>query len=273
MHRIGILYNPFSVAARHFAATIQQQQPERVCWCGCFEEARQDADSFEQAELLVALGGDGTALRAAWLAIPRGLPVLAVAMGHLNFLTELLPDELMDGLDVWFRGDGWHDARSLIDVTLYRDETVVMRSTGLNEAVISRGDIGRVTTVEVRIDETPLTSYRADGVIVSTATGSTAYALSAGGPIVDPRSHALVLVPVAAHLTAVHSMVLHQDAMIDLLVHTCHHATLSVDGRENLHLEEGDRIQVRRSQQVCLFARVRPFSQFYCRLVERLRRT
>lgn len=275
MHRIGILYNPLSKEAKQFALDMQAQLQQRgmEVWCGFSEEGQQQPDILASLDLMITLGGDGTALRGAWLAFPRNIPLLAVAMGRLNFLTELGPSDVYNGLDTLIRGDGWYDMRALVLVELYRQERVVARFTGLNEMVISRGDISRILTVDVRIDDTPLTTYRADGVVLATATGSTAYALSAGGPIVDPRSRALVLVPVAAHLTAVHSMVLHEDTVVDFVMCTCYHATLSVDGRENLLLYEGDRIRARRSEQVCQFARVKPFSQFYRRLVERLQRT
>jgi NAD+ kinase len=274
MQRIGILYNPLSKDSREFALELQfrLQTKGMHVWCGFSEEGQDTPAILDGLELMIALGGDGTALRAAWLCFPRGIPILAVAMGRLNFLTELGPGDLPQGLHLLLNGDGWYDERALLQVSLHRQGELVAEMTGLNEMVVSRGDVSRIITVDVRIDETPLTTYRSDGVVVATATGSTAYALSAGGPIVDPRSKALVLVPVAAHLTAVHSMVLHEDTVVDLVLRICYHATLSVDGRENLLLHEGDMVRVRRSDQVCRFARVRPFSQFYRRLVERLQR-
>ncbi len=124
----------------------------------------------------------------------------------------------------------------------------------------------------IEIYDARLTSYHADGVIVSTATGSTAYALAAGGPIIDPRSRALALVPIAAHLTNLPSLVLHEDAVITLTLRSRHQAAFSADGRESVPLQEGDVVEVRRSAQVCVFARVHPPSTFYERLTQRLRR-
>jgi NAD+ kinase len=144
--------------------------------------------------------------------------------------------------------------------------------TAVNEIVVSRSDLSRIVNVNVEVDEAPLTTYHADGVIVSTATGSTAYALAAGGPIVDPRSRSLILVPVAAHLTNVPSMVLHDNARINLSLQSRHHASLAVDGRENLPLLEGDIVEIQRSAEVCVFARTRSPSEFYANLIRRLRR-
>lgn len=124
----------------------------------------------------------------------------------------------------------------------------------------------------VRVDDTPMTTYHSDGVLVATATGSTAYALAAGGPVLDPRSRALVLVPIAAHLHNVPSLVLHEDAHLDLEVVSRYPAALSVDGRVNLPLQTGDTLAVQRAPEVARFARVQPPSYFYQTLTRRLRR-
>ncbi|NJL33857.1 MAG: NAD(+)/NADH kinase, partial [Chloroflexaceae bacterium] len=145
-------------------------------------------------------------------------------------------------------------------------------AVGLNELVLSRGDVNRVLTLDVHIDGIPLTTYRSDGVLVATATGSTAYALSAGGPIIDPRSKSLVLVPIAAHLTAVPSLVLHEDTVVTLTKRSHYEAALSVDGGTSVPIQQHDVVQVRRSRQVCTLARVQPPEELYASFVRRLRR-
>jgi NAD+ kinase len=176
------------------------------------------------------------------------------------------------GITKLLRGEGWYEQRTLIHAAVQRQGRTLEEFTALNEVVLSRGDISRTLTVEVFVDDIPLTTYRADGVIVATATGSTAYALSAGGPIMDPRVQALTLVPVAAHLTAVPAMVLHENSMVRFLAHPHYHAAFSVDGRDDGLINEGDEIRITRSQQVCTFARVRPPAQLYASFVQRLRR-
>ncbi len=271
---IGIVYNPLSDSSVRFSmelmATLQQRGLN--VWRGTSVEQRDTRLRIEDFDLLIALGGDGTVLRTARMAIPHNIPILTVAMGRLNFLAEMSPQDVAHGLDVVLAGGGWYDRRTLIDVSLKRGGEQLIACVALNEVVVSRGDISRIVAVDVMIDDIPLTTYRADGVLVATATGSTAYALSAGGPIVDPRSRALVLVPVAAHLTAVPAMVLHEDAVVSLAVRSCRHATLAVDGRKNVLLHEGDCVRIARSTNVCTFVRVYPQNQFYTSLIRRLRR-
>lgn len=274
MRRIGVLYNPFSEISvqmsAELAAWLEAQGLE--VWRGVSQEGREDPEALAGEELLIAMGGDGTVLRAARLAIPLGIPVLAVALGRLSFMAEIGPENLLTSLQVLLKGGGWHDERALIQATLRRQGQTLAEFTAVNEVVVSRSDVSRIVNVEVAIDGAYLTTYHADGVLVATATGATAYALAAGGPIVDPRSKALLLVPVAAHLTNVPSMVLHEDAQINLVLHSRHHASLSVDGRENIPMVEGDEVEVRRSEQICRFARLQAPSQFYASLVRRLRR-
>jgi NAD+ kinase len=275
MHQIGILYNPMSESSTQFSIELADHLDQQgiITWRGTSPDTRQDVESLAGLDLLIAVGGDGTVLRAARIAVPHNIPILTVALGRLNFLAEMVPNkDLYDGLHTLLQGGGWLDRRTLIRTTLKRQGAVEAEFTALNEVVVSRGDISRILSVSVKIDRIPLTTYRSDGVLVATATGSTAYALSAGGPVVDPRSRALVLVPVAAHLTAVPSMVLHEDSVVSLEMDCCRHATLAVDGRENLPLYEGDEVCVCRSNAVCTFARVHPPNQFYASLVRRLRR-
>ncbi|MCU0494016.1 MAG: NAD(+)/NADH kinase [Chloroflexaceae bacterium] len=274
MRRIGVLYNPLSENSVRLSGEVAswlQSQGFEV-WRGHSQEGREDPRMIEGEELMIALGGDGTILRAARLAIPHRIPILAVALGRLSFMAEIGPEELPSGLQALLAGGGWRDARALLHTVLRRDGRVLAEYTALNEVVLSRSDVSRVLNVDVQVDGAPLTTYHADGVLVATATGSTAYALAAGGPIVDPRSKALLLVSVAAHLTSVPSMVLHEDTVITLHLKSRHHASLAIDGRENIPLQAGDEVEVRRSSQVCIFARIQPPSQFYARLVRRLRR-
>jgi NAD+ kinase len=274
MQNIGVLYNPNSERSTRLSSEMTTWIGNQgfTVWRGTSEEGRENPAIIQELDLLIALGGDGTVLRAARLAVLHRIPVLTVALGRLNFMAELGPNELSDALKKLAAGDGWYEERSLLEAALWRKGRQAATFTALNEIVLSRGEIGRTLTTDVQIDDIPLTTYRADGVIVATATGSTAYALSAGGPIMDPRSQSIVLVPVAAHLTAVPSMVLHEDTVVRLTAHCYHHATLSIDGREDMLVQEEDEILVYRSKQVCVFARVQPPTQLYATFVKRLRR-
>jgi NAD+ kinase len=277
MQRIGVLYNPFSEPSTRVSVEVAEWLRERAIevWRGVSHEGRDEPHAMEGLDLLIALGGDGTVLRAARLAIPHGIPVLPVALGHLSFMAELQPDEVVSGLETLLGGGGWHDERSLIEATIFHDGHgggEPQHSLALNEILLARGEINRIVAIDVEIYDARLTTYHADGLIAATATGSTAYALASGGPIIDPRSKALVLVPIAAHLTNIPSLVLHEDAVITLKLRSRHAAAFSADGRDSIPLHEGDIVQVRRAQQTCVFARVHPPSTFYARLTQRLRR-
>jgi NAD+ kinase len=274
LRRVAVLYNPFSEASVVHSSEVAAWLRSRriMTWLGVSQEARDNPSALNDTDLMVAMGGDGTVLRAARLCFPLDIPLLAVALGHLSFMAEVQPGEVYEGLERVMQGGGWHDERSLVRATLYRDNQPIADFTALNEVVLSRSDISRVIRAHVSVDGSPLTIYHADGVLVSTATGSTAYALAAGGPIVDPRSRALLLVGIAPHLTSVPSMVLHEDAVVTIRVDSAHNAILAVDGRENLPLQQGDEVVLRRSPKVCTFVRLSPASQFYTRLVARLQR-
>lgn len=276
MRRVGVLYNPLSEASTQVSIEVTNWLQARgiEVWRGVSHEGREVPTVLEGLEMLIALGGDGTVLRAARLAIPRGIAVLPVALGHLSFMAELQPDELYDGLEKVLAGQVWRDERSLLEATILHDGHggAPEKILALNEIVLARGEISRVVAIDVEIYDARITTYHADGIIAATATGSTAYGLAAGGPIIDPRSRALVLVPIAAHLTNIPSLVLHEDAVVTLKLRSRHEAALAADGRESLPLHEGDTVEVRRAQQTCVFARVHPPSTFYTMLTRRLRR-
>lgn len=276
MRRIGVLYNPLSEQSIQLSHELCDWLRARGLdvWHGVSHEGREEPSALDDMDLLIALGGDGTVLRAAHLALAKGghIPVLPVALGHLSFMAELQPEELYDGVATLLDGGGWHDERTLITATIQCDECAPRQVLALNEIIVGRGELNRVVQVDVEIYGARLTTYVADGVIVATATGSTAYALAAGGPIVDPRSRALTLVPIAAHLTNLPSVVLHEDVVVRLRLQSRHEALFSSDGRESIALHAHDWVEVRRAPQTCVFARVHPMSTFYMSLTQRLRR-
>jgi NAD+ kinase len=277
MQRIGVLYTPLSEPSTRFSIGVAEWLRERglEVWRGVSHEGREEPFVLEGLEMLIALGGDGTVLRAARLATPRRIPVLPVALGRLSFMAELQPDELTSGLETLLAGGGWLDERTLLEATIHHAHDgggESQRFLALNEVLVARGEINRVVAVDIEIYHALLTTYHCDGVVVSSATGSTAYSLAAGGPIIDPRSTALALVPIAAHLTNIPSLILHQDAVVTIRLRSRHPAAFSADGRESIPLHEGDVVEVRRANEVCIFARVHPPSTFYARLAQRLRR-
>ena len=274
MDLVGILYNPLSPPTVDLAAEIATWLVSKGVrtWRGTSQDARSDPAPLTSCSLLICLGGDGTVLRAAHLALPHETPLLPVALGHLSFMAEVTPDQLQPALRRILGGDYWIEERTLVEARLQPVQGEASEHTALNEIVVGRGEMARAVIVEVAVDRVRMTSYHADGVIVATATGSTAYALAAGGPVLDPRSHALALVPVAAHLTHVPALVLHEDAEVSLQLMSRYPASLGVDGQETIALQAGDVITARRAERVARFARVRSPEYFYQTLTQRLRR-
>lgn len=274
MQHIGILYNPLSPETSALADQIAVWLAERgiATWRGVSHDAREDPAIIQGCDLLLSLGGDGTVLRAARLAIPNNVPLLPIAMGSLSFMADVEPPDTLSVLERVIAGDFWTEARTLVEIELHRNGATVGRWTALNEALITRAELVRAVVIAVAIDGTPMTTYHADGIIVATATGSTAYALAAGGPVLDPRSREIILVPVAPHLTSIPSVVVHEAAEISLRLQSYYPTRLAIDAQITVPLEANDVIIARRAPQTARFARVAPTSSFYANLTRKLRR-
>lgn len=268
MKRVGILYHPKIAAAKAFAEELAGYLPSlnAVVWlCSAWDEedARTQVGS---TELILSVGGDGTILRAARAVAPQSIPIVGINLGRLGFMTELSIDEARDKLAALLAGEGWVDERAMLQAELAGKRTY----HALNDVVLGRGTVSRVIYVETTIDGTPLTTYKADGVIIATATGSTGYSLAAGGPILYPQSREILLNPISPHLTFANALVLPPAAIVELKVRTDHQAMLSIDGQINLALESGDTIRVSLSPHAARFLRAQPPAFFYSTLMERL---
>ena len=221
------------------------------------------------AELVVVLGGDGTLLRAAELARPFGTPLLGVNLGHMGFLAESEPDRLERTLDHVLRSDYTVTDRLTVDVVVRTDGEPTWTGWALNEVSIEKGARERMIEVVAEVDGRPLSRYGCDGIVVSTATGSTAYAFSAGGPIVAPEVAALVLVPISAHALFARPVVLAPTSAVavELLAHSAD-AVVTCDGRRSVSLPAGGRVEARAGALPVRLAHVHPIS-FTERLVRK----
>ena len=226
---------------------------------------------LEGTDLLLTVGGDGTILRAVQVVIPGSTPITGINQGKLGFMTELDADEAVAKLPSLLDGKGWIDERAMLQAELTASGKEPRVFHALNDVVVARGEIARLIRVEVSIDGQPLTTYKTDGIIVATATGSTGYALAARGPILYPQSRDFLLVPVAPHLSLTYPLVLPETAEVVLRLNTYHAATLSVDGHINLPLSNGDTVTLRRSRHVARFWRIRPEASFYSSLEDKLK--
>jgi NAD+ kinase len=214
-----------------------------------------DDRPISDADVIVSLGGDGTMLRAVHLLDGAAVPLLGVNLGSLGYLTEVEPDRLDDALDRFAQGADagrWHlDERMMLDVTLAG--RLVGRA--LNEAVVEKAESGHTVRLLARLDGAPFTYYAADGLIVATPTGSTAYSLSARGPIVSPRHRAMLLTPVSPHMLFDRTLVLDPTEAVEIEVSGHRRAALVIDGRPVASLDDGDVIGCVPSQATANFVR------------------
>lgn len=214
-------------------------------------------------QLIVAIGGDGTMLRAGELGGLAGTPLLGINLGRLGFLIEVRRDQWRQALDQVLAGDYWLENRMRLEAELLREGETVGKWEALNEAVVGRGRTGRPIRLKAKVNESYLGTYVADGLICASATGSTAYALAAGGPILPPKLRNLLLVPVAPHLSMDRGIVLPEGSSIQLEVKSRAAADLSCDGQVRSELFLGDRIEVRESERDVRFVRLKDPDYFF----------
>jgi NAD+ kinase len=215
------------------------------------------------ADLIVVIGGDGTILSVARLVGSKGVPILGVNLGGLGFLTEITLDELYPVLGMVLQGEYRATQRMLLDVTVYRQGERAAEYLVFNDAVINKGALARIVELEVYIDDEYVTSYRADGLIVSTPTGSTAYCLSAGGPILFPTMQALVVIPICPHTLTNRPLVLPERVRVQIVLNSeKEDVYLTLDGQVGFALRYQDRVEIHRSEkEITLIAS--PKKSFY----------
>ncbi len=271
LKRALILHHPQNEGAAAFAAQLSRELRSRSV-------ETYVADAWEAsvpahvagAEIIFCVGGDGTVLRAARCAVPHAVPILGVNMGRLGFLTDLSPRDCFTNLERILEKDWRLEERVMVRADLPDGPPGQREFHGLNDIVVSRQSPGRPVYVDLRIDHTRVAVYRCDGIIVSTPTGSTGYSLSAGGPILAPTEHQLVVTPVSAHLALARSIVLQPQSEVELRVTSDHGAVLSVDGQDDLSVASGTTVAVRLSEHRTQFVRFRDPSSFYGELAEKL---
>jgi NAD+ kinase len=228
--------------------------PETAKYCNGQEEVVRSQMSSRALDLVVVLGGDGTLLSAVRETAASDAPLLGVNLGSLGFLTDVPLPSLFSMLDMIALGRAPVEQRSLMQCDLLRDEKILDSYMAFNDVVVNKTALARLNNYELFVDGAFVSSYRADGMIVATPTGSTAYSLSASGPVVMPSVHAFVITPVAPHSLTHRPLVVPDSAMVEILLRSDEVAYLSLDGQPGLDLRDGDRVQCRRSEhKVSLF--------------------
>jgi NAD+ kinase len=228
--------------------------------------------TFEHGDMVVALGGDGWMLHAGRITAEAAVPVLGVNLGRLGFLAEVQPTEWRSVLDRVRAGDYWIEQRMMLRTEVWRGDQHLQSFDVLNEVVVSRGAVVRAVRLETHIDGGWLTTYVADGLIIATPTGSTAYALAVGGPILPPDLKNILLIPVAPHLSMERAIVLARGSTVTISVHMEHQAVISGDGAIEYPLRNGDRIIIEAGPHCAHFVRTQDPSYFYRTLMERMGR-
>lgn len=273
--RVGVLYHPrvpeSRALAERLAAALAAAGAE-----GAVADAWQEIEGLERAvsgsDWLIVLGGDGTVLRVARLAAAAGVPVIGVNFGRLGFLTEIEPADALAVLPRLLAGEAVVEPRVLLRCTGRIGGQLIGPLDAVNDVFVGRGRVSRPVRLDAAIDGTPYLRYFADGLIVATPTGSTAYSLSAGGPVVDPSMAALVVTPVVPHPVPIKTLVLDGERTLDIVVRTDYDAILAVDGGPAHDLADGDHVRVGLSPHRVRFLRLGAAASFYAGLVERLQR-
>ena len=226
----------------------------------------------EAFDLVVALGGDGTMLRVSHACSKKDIPVLGVNLGRLGFLAELQRGSWDTGLAQVLAGQYWIERRMMLHVKQERDGRAVGEWDVINECAVTRDGGMKMVRLETIVDGQPLTTYAADGLIAATPTGSTAYALAAGGPILPPELRNILLIPVAPHLSIERAIVLPDGAEVIIRVHTDAPAVMSCDGQKHEQVLDHDRISIRASDWSARFVRAQGHGYFYRNIAARLNR-
>lgn len=269
---VGVVQHPHipeaAPLAEEVAQTLRQMGVE--VWITQDLDQPHVARQVAETDLLVTLGGDGSILRAARAADEHATLILGINLGRMGFLTEAEPEEWREVLPQVLRGEYWIEERMMLHAVVREHGEIATEGEALNDVVVGQGSLGRVVRLEVRVDGDLLTTYVTDALIVATPTGSTAYALAAGGPIMPPEQRNILLVPVAPHLSLDRPVVLAEGVQVEVIVRGHSPAALTLDGQTVAKLETGDLVHVGASSHTAHFARIRARDYFYRTLMRRL---
>ena len=263
--RVAVLGKPNSVPARKAAAEVCPWLEERGCEVTVDDETAAaigrtgvPRDALAQgADLALSLGGDGTLLLAARVFAGAAVPILGINLGRLGFLTDTDHDHMFEVLEQVLKGESEIEERMMLTAEVWRDGGVVSRSDALNDVVVNKGALAQVIHLETRVGGSFVSSYRADGIIVSTPTGSTAYGLAAGGPIVEPSTDVILVAPICPHILTNRPLIIGAGSDVEcILVESRGDVYLTIDGQEGFPLEPGDRVRVVRAEHAARLVQV-----------------
>lgn len=277
--QIGILHHPKKAESLVLAQEIEAHLHALgvpAIWHASAWASEDVAHHLRQVDLLITLGGDGTLLRAARMGARFAVPMLGVKMGRLGFLAELLPENWREPLAQIIAGRYWLEERLMIHARVQRitpdgaAAEVLCEYDALNDVVLSRGDLARVVRIRAQLDGGYLTTYTCDGLIISTATGSTGYALAVHGPILPPEARNILVIPIAPHLSMDRAVVLSEGTEVRLQALPGYDPVLTVDGQVMVGVADDHEVVVGSSPHLARFVRIRERSYFYQSLMDKL---
>ncbi|MCY4529845.1 MAG: NAD(+)/NADH kinase [Chloroflexi bacterium] len=271
-HLIGFMQSrKVSGASEMIRSLIDTLDLHDRSWVAHVDDEDIAPEILRATAFIVTAGGDGTIIRVNRMASPYSVPIVGINMGRVGFMAELSVENAAERLPQYLEGKVRTEERLMLqaEVTAQSNGQTRIVDHALNEAIV-RGTLPRLLDVEVTIDGVKLATYRADGVIVSTPTGSTGYALSAGGPVLQPESRVLLVQPLAAHISLQTGLVVPDSCTVELAVVGAREALISVDNLTNAALHPNDKVVIRKSPHIASFLRADPPSAFYSTLTQRL---
>jgi NAD+ kinase len=272
MRRVGLLYaegRPESVGSAERVAALLEHHGVDV-WRGLVDDEPALRGAAPALDLLITFGGDGTIVRAVRSVAACGVPILGVNLGRLGFLAEVEPDAVHEAVPALLEGRYQIEERMILQATVERGGETILSTEAVNEVVMARGLVSRTVRILVAVDGHHVFSPTCDGIIVATPTGSTAYGLAAGGPIIAPDVPCLTMVPIAAHLGIAHALVIPSRRTLSLTLLKGDDAVVTVDGQADLPLQPGDRLNTTASPNVARFVRLGQNGYFYETVLRRL---
>ena len=266
---IGIVYHGLLTEAEELAKQITLAYgTDRKWWLATQDTLREHDEDLKTSDLILTIGGDGTILRGVHVAASRDIPVLGVNMGRVGFMSDIESKDAINELGWYLDGNARIERRYMLNAIIQGKESQPIIS--LNDVTVARGSVVRVIEVSTVVDGVHLATYRGDGVVVSTATGSTGYTLGLGGPVMDPTSRDFLVKPIATHMSQCGGARLQASSTVELTVHSEENATLNADGFIDVSLADGETVVIPQTGDYASFLRRKPPAEFWGDLSRRL---
>tara|TARA_Y100000588_G_scaffold127720_2_gene139961 strand:+ start:1760 stop:2623 length:864 start_codon:yes stop_codon:yes gene_type:complete len=266
---IGIVYHGLLTEAEDLARQIiAAYGKDRKWWLATQDTLREHEEDLDSSDLIVTIGGDGTILRGVHVAATRGIPVLGVNMGRVGFMSDIESKDAISEISWYLDGNARIERRYMLNATIEGKDSKSIIS--LNDVTVARGPLVRVIEISTVVDGVHLATYRGDGVVVSTATGSTGYTLALGGPVMDPASRDFLVKPIATHMSQFGGAILQASSKVELTVQSGESATLNADGFIDMSLVDGETVVITQAGDYASFLRRKPAPEFWGDLSRRL---